>query len=92
MQRRVLVPCLFDSALKVDYIGLKLLILAGLLFNAFFQLLDELFQLVNLIVELFLLFFEPLLDSLKLLLVDSCSIDLVVVVGDVLAHFLEAFD
>ena len=85
-------PCLFDSALKVDHIGLKLLILAGLLFNAFFQLLDELFQLVNLIVELFLLFFEPLFDSLKLLLVDSCSIDLVVVVGDVLAHFLEAFD
>lgn len=92
MQRRVLVPCLFDSSLKFHNIGLELFIFAGFLFNTFFQLLNDLFQLINLIIELFFLFLEAFLDSLELLLIDGCSIDLVVVVGDVLSHFLEAFD
>lgn len=92
VQRRVLVTCLFNSAFKVNNIGLKFFIFAGFLFNTIFQLLDGLFQLINLIVELSLFFLKPFLDSLEFLLIDSGSIDLVIVVGDVLPHFLEALD
>lgn len=78
--------------LQLSYSICQLMIVGDLLCQVFFKDLYLLFEIVYLVVKFFLLILKRFLDSLELLFIDGCSIDLVVMAVDVLPHLFEVVD
>ncbi len=78
--------------LQLSYSICQFMIVGDLLCQVFFKDLYLLFEIVYLVVKFFILILKRFLDSLELLFIDGCSIDLVVMAVDVLPHLFEVVD
>lgn len=92
MKRREILLILCDLPLQLYYLIFQVLILGIIFCNIIFKYLYVLLEIINLIIEFFLFLLEGFLNSLKFLLIDSSSINLVMMVIDILSHLFEIVD